>query len=67
MVLNHVIGVVTEKMFLGQAGNTSMFIKPSFDVDIGSWFYYRDRCVGAFEYDNSFAYVPIAAESLLKY
>ena len=26
MVLNHGIGVVTEKWFQGQAGNTSMFL-----------------------------------------
>ena len=38
VVLNHVIGVVTEKWFQGQVGNTSIFVEPAFYVDIGSWF-----------------------------
>ena len=64
-MLNHVVGVVIEKWFPVQAGNTSMFVEPDFAVDIGSWFLYRHRCVDAFDSDNPFAYVSIVAESLL--
>ena len=63
MVLNHTIWVVTEKWFQG----TSMFVEPAFDVDIGSWFCYRHRCVGAFDSDNTFASVSITADYLLEY
>ena len=65
VVLNHVIGVVTEKWFQVQTDNTSMFVKTSFGTDIGSWFRYPHRCVGAFYYDNPLAYFSIVAESLL--
>ena len=40
VVLNHAIGVVTEKWFQGKDGNASMFVKPDFDIDIVSWFHY---------------------------
>ena len=45
----------------------SMFVEPAFAVDIGCWFRYRHRCVGAFESNNPFIYVLISAESILEY
>ena len=65
LVLNHVIWVVTEKWFPVQAGNTSVFVEPDFAVDIGSWFCYRDQCIGAFDSDNTFTSMSIAAKSFL--
>ena len=67
MVLNHAIGVVTEKRFQVQSVNTSMFVETAFAIDTGSWFRYRHQCVGTFDSDNPFASISIAAEYLLEY